>query len=73
MIERQPELEALDRLGWSAHDLWVATFGYGDVGTFADLTQHLASGNHLGPAAVACIAAALNDALLDQDDPFRLG
>lgn len=67
----EAELRALDRLGWTARDVFNATLHYGDVGTVADVEKHLATGDHLAPAKKALVAAALWDAELDRAEAQR--
>jgi hypothetical protein len=55
----------MDRLGWTAHDLYVATLEYGDVGSSHDVQEHLRTGDHLSPAKKAYVAAALWDAEIE--------
>jgi len=55
------------RLGWGVFELWSAAIGLGDVGTVADVREHLASGNHLSEAQHTVLVAALHDGLLDAD------
>lgn len=59
------ELRAMERLGWSARDLYLATLHYGDVGTLEDVEEHLRTGDHLAPAKKAYVVAALWEAELD--------
>ncbi len=61
---------AMGRLGWGTRELYVATFAYGTVGREHDVDLHLSSGDHLGRFERAVIAAALNDALMDQGEQF---
>jgi hypothetical protein len=61
----EAELRAMDHLGWTANDLYLATFGYGDVGSLHDVQEHLRTGDHLSPAKKNYVAAALWDAELD--------
>lgn len=65
------ELRAMERLGWTARELLVATMQYGDVGTIGDVREHLATGNHLPPGRKAFIAAALWDAEIGRADRHR--
>jgi hypothetical protein len=58
----QAEQRAMQRLGWTVHDLYLATLHYGDVGTEADVEEHMRTGDHLPPAKKVFIAAALWDA-----------
>ena len=56
------ELRAMGRLKWSASDLYVATVRFGDVGTEADIAEHMRTGNHLPPEKRVLVTAALWDA-----------
>ena len=63
------ECEAMERLGWSLNQLYLATLGYGSVGTMDDLRRHLATGDGLDTGAVAVLLATLHEGLLEQDEP----
>lgn len=58
----QAELRAIERLGWTAQQVFVAAIEYGNVGTAADVAEHLRTGDHLPAEKKALIAAALWDA-----------
>ncbi len=62
----------MERLGWRIRDLYLASLAYGTLGREEDLRLHLETGDHLGPAERAIAAAALNDALMDRGDAFRI-
>ena len=66
------EIAAIRRLGWSRNDLWMAFLAIGGNGTASDLDQHLRTGNHLVDAQRDCLAAALNDGLIDAGDLRRV-
>jgi hypothetical protein len=61
--------ESMERLGWGVLQLYVATFSYGSVGTMDELRHHLATGNGLGPGAVAVLRTTLHEALLEKGEP----
>ncbi len=63
---------AMDRLGWSPRDLYVAAAAYGTIGDEDDVRLHLIDGGHLGPYERVVVAATLNDALMDRGDQFRV-
>lgn len=63
---------AMERLGWRVRDLYLASLAYGTVGQEEDLRRHLQTGDHLDPAQRAVAAAALNDALMERGDEFRI-
>lgn len=67
-----PIREAMDRLQWDPRDLYVACFQYGDVGTEADLGEHLATGRHLRPEQHVVLLVALNEGLMVRGDPHRI-
>lgn len=62
----------MERLGWRIRDWYLACFAYGTVGREEDLRLHLETGDHLDPAARAVATAALNDALMERGDDFRI-
>ncbi len=62
----------MERLGWRVRDLYLASLAYGTVGREEDLRLHLETGDHLTPAERAVATAALNDALIDRGDEFRI-
>ena len=64
--------QAMRLLDWEVRDLFVRTFAYGNVGTEADVGEHLRSANHLSPAQSAVVGAALNDALADIGSSLRV-
>lgn len=55
----------MERLRWTAQDLYRATGHYGDVGSLHDVEEHLRTGDHLPREKRSYIAAALWDAELD--------
>jgi len=57
--------EQMARLGWGVAALWSAAIRLGDVGSVADVREHLESGNHLSDAQHMVLVAALRDGLLD--------
>jgi precorrin-6B methylase 1 len=63
---------AMDRLGWSTRDLYLASVAYGTVGDEDDVRRHLAEGDHLGRYERVVVAATLNDALMDRGDQLRV-
>ena len=64
--------EAMTLLHWELRDLFNNTFAYGNVGTEAELSAHLRSGNHLDAAQSNIVLATLNDGLHAIGDPLRL-
>ena len=62
----------MQKLHWCTRDLYLASFAYGTVGDESDVRLHLDTGDHLGFAAQSVLAAALNDALIDQGEAFRV-
>ena len=64
--------DAMDRLGWSHRDLYVASVAYGTVGDEDDVRLHLIDGDHLGSYERVVVVATLNDALMDRGDKFRV-
>ena len=66
------ERVAMNKLHWGARELYLASFAYGNVGDENDVRLHLVTGDHLGPAGRSVLTAALNDALIDRGDPFRV-
>ncbi len=64
--------EAMERLYWDVRDLYIACFQYGDIGTEADLREHLDTGRHLRPEQHVVLVVALNEELLAQGDPHRI-
>ena len=67
-----PIKEAMERLYWDVRDLYIACFQYGDIGTEADLRQHLDTGRHLRPEQHVILVVALNEGLMAQGDPLRI-
>jgi hypothetical protein len=63
---------AMQRLGWSPRDLYVAAAAYGTIGDEDDVRLHLINGDHLGPYERIVVTVTLNDALMDRGDQFRV-
>ena len=66
------EHTAMEKLRWGPRELYLASFAYGSVGDESDVRRHLATGDHLGMAEQLVLAAALNDALIEQGETFRV-
>ena len=64
--------QAMGRLYWDVRDLYIACFQYGDIGTEADLREHLDTGRHLRPEQHVVLVVALNEGLMAQGDPLRI-
>lgn len=56
------QLRAIERLGWTTQQLYIAAMGFGHVGTIEDVREHLRTGHHLPHEKSTFIAAALWDA-----------
>jgi len=67
-----PIREAMDRLYRDPRDLDIACFQYGDIGTEADLREHLATGRHLQPEQHVVLVVALDEGLMGRGDPHRI-
>ena len=63
---------AMERLYWDVRDLYITCFQYGDIGTEADLREHLATGRHLRPEQHVVLVVAINEGLMAQGDPRRI-
>jgi hypothetical protein len=64
--------DAMDRLYWDVRDLYITCSQYGDIGTEADLREHLVTGRRLRPEQHVVLVVAVNEGLMSQGDPHRV-
>ena len=67
-----PIREAMERLYWDVRDLYIACFQYGDIGTEADLREHLRTGRRLRSEQHVILVVAVNEGLMAQGDQHRI-